>query len=173
MGSKSSAPRTINPNQAKSMDEASKKAESEAKKAEDDAKKFAEDIAKEKSEITIDRYAGYNSNLKQVEDAITANKTLQDSLTEGSLEYQQAQLKEIELLKQKQDAIKALNTEQKSERDEIKANLSQYSFQFDAQGKLINGQARLLEIQKTVNEMGGNTQADLDKKKEYVEWVKE
>ena len=97
------------------------------------------------------------------------NKTLKDSLKKGTPEYQQAQEKDIDLYKQKQVALANLNDEQKEEAKELKEKLSSMSFQFDANGKLVNSQERLLEMQKSINEMSGDSEED---KKNKEDWIK-
>jgi hypothetical protein len=146
-------------------------AEKEAEKAQKEAEKYAEQISNTKVDIKTDRYFSLNGVLEKINGQLTLNKTLQDATT--GEEHYKAIEQEIELYKQKQDALTKLNAEQEKEKNEIKDYLSQYSFYFDATtGEMLNSQTRLQELQDGVNAMGGNTKEELDKKKEAVEWVK-
>ena len=144
---------------------------SDAEKAQEEAEKWREKIAELNSEIDTDRYFDLNNALDDINNALTDNKTIQDQLYGSALI--DAQKQEIELYKQKQQAIENLNDEQRKEADELKNYLSQYGFYFDENNKLINSQQRLLEIQESVNAMVGNTEEEYNKKKEWVDWVKE
>lgn len=148
-----------------------KTGKSDAEKAQEEAEKYAEKIRELQSDISIDRYLDLNGVLESVTNELTALDTLQESLTGKA--YQDSLKREVELYKQKQDALANINDEQRREAEELKAYLKQYGFYFDATGNLINSQQRLLEIQEATNAMGGNTEAELKKKQEWVDWVKE
>lgn len=144
---------------------------SDAEKEAEKAAKLAEEIAKMTSDIKTDRYVDVNNAVTEINNSLTENKRLQDATT--GAEHYKALQQEIELYNQKKVALANLNVEQRKDAEEKRKDLEQYSFQFDAQGRLINSQQRLLEIQKTVNAMGGNTEAEKEKKKEYIDWVKD
>jgi len=146
---------------------------SDAEKEAEKAQKLAEEISKLKSEIEPDRYLDFNNAVKQADNELSLNKTLLDSLKEGSPEYQQAELKNIEIYKQKQTALKSLNDEQKKDAEEKKTKLANLGFEFDANGKLINSQQKLLSLQEQVNSMGGNTEADKQAKEDAIKNLKD
>lgn len=147
------------------------KGKSDAEKAQEEAEKYAEKIKELQSNIDIDRYFDLNQALESVNNEMTALKTEQSQLM--GMDYQSSLIKEIGLLESKKSALADINDEQKREAEELKNYLSQYGFYFDANGKLINSQQRLLEIQKATNAMGGNTEEELKKKQEWVDWVEE
>jgi hypothetical protein len=147
----------------------SKKAESEAKKAE----KFKEEIERLHSTIDIDPYYEENNALKDVENQLTANETAMELMEKNSPEYQQAQLKEIDLYNKKRDALLDLNTAQKGEADAIKQKLSQYSFYFDANGQLINSETRLKELEDSINAETGDDDKAKQKKQDDLNWLKD
>lgn len=144
---------------------------SDAQKAQEEAEKYAEKIKELQSNIDIDRYFDLNQALESINNEMTALKTEQAELM--GADYQNSLIREIGLLESKKSALADINDEQKREAEELKNYLSQYGFYFDANGKLINSQQRLLEIQKATNAMGGNTEEELNKKQEWVDWVKE
>ena len=144
---------------------------SEAEKAQEEAEKWRKKIAELNSEIDTDRYFDLNNALADINNALTNNKTIQEQLYGSALIN--AQKQEIELMKQKQEAINNINKEQIKEADELRNYLTQYGFYFDENNKLINSQQRLLEIQESVNAMAGETEEEYNKKKEWVDWVKE
>ena len=114
---------------------------SEEEKAQEEAEKWRKKIAELNSEIDTDRYFDLNNALDEINNALTDNKTIQDQLHGSALI--DAQKQEIELYKQKQQAIENLNDEQRKEAEELKNYLSQYGFYFDENNRLINSQQRL------------------------------
>lgn len=145
------------------------KADTEAEKAQ----KLREEIDALQSDIKPDRYLDLNNAIKSLDGELEVNKSLQDSLEKGSPEYRQAQQQEIDLDKQKQVALQNLNNEQKKEAQEMKDRLSSMSFQFDANGRLINSQQRLLEMQESINAESGDTEEAKKKKQDDIKWLKD
>lgn len=150
-------------------DSGKSKADSDANKAE----KLAEDIARLKSEIEPDRYLDFNNAVKQVDNELNLNKSIKDNLKKDSPEYQSALEKDIKLYKDKQIALNNLNKEQKKELEEKRIKLTNLGFEFEANGKLINSQKTLLEIQEKVNAMGGNTEEDKQAKEDAIKNLKQ
>lgn len=136
-------------------------------------KDYSEEIADLKSDLKIDKYLDFNNAIKQVDNELSLNKTLKDTLKKDSPEYQNALEKDIKSYQDKQKALESLNVEQKKESDQIKNKLASYDFVFDKNGKLIDSQKKLMELQTNINNMGGSTEADKEKKKEYIDWLKE
>jgi chromosome segregation ATPase len=93
--------------------------------------------------------------------------------TEDTIEYQMAQLKDIDLYEKKQQSVVALSMAQQDQSKTMQDDLSKYSFQFDAQGKLINGNQRLLELQNSINEMGGDTEEAKKSKQDAIKWLED
>lgn len=153
----------------KKAEQSSKKAEQAEKKAE----KIKAQIDDLQSDLDIDRFVTYNNAVTEADNALNSNKTLMESLDQGSTDYQKAQLQEIELYKQKRDALAQLSMQQELDADDRKNQLAQYSFYFDEQGRLINGNQRLLEIQESINAESGTTEEEKKQKQDDIKWLKE
>lgn len=138
-----------------------------------EVKDYTEDIADLKSELKIDELEHFNDAIKDLDNQLTSNKTLRGQLTEGSPEYQASQKAEIELLKQKQKATQDLIEAEKKQAETKKAELEQLGFSFDANGKLINQNEKLIELQNQVNSMGGSTEEDKKAKQKAIEQLKD
>lgn len=149
-----------------------KSGQSDAEKAQKELEKYQEQLANLNSEIETDRYFALNNALDEINNALTDNKTLQDGLYGSALNN--AKEKEIDLLNQKKTALSNINDEQRKEAQEIRNNLSQYSFTFDETGRMINAQTRLAEIQNDINNKSYEASEEgVKAKKEDIEWVKE
>jgi hypothetical protein len=146
---------------------------SDAEKEADKAQKLGDDIAKMQAKFDPDPYFELNNAIKGVDNELTINKTLLDSLTEGSPEYQQAQLKQIEIEKKKQIALQNLNDEQKKQSQTLKDYLTQYGFTFDQMGNMTNSQEQIKYWTDITNAMTGSTEEEKAKKQEWIDWIKE
>jgi TP901 family phage tail tape measure protein len=144
---------------------------SDAEKEAEKAEKLAEEINKLQADIKPDRYLELNGAIKDINNQLEANKTLQEATT--GEEHSRAIEQEIDLYNQKKVALANLNAEQQKEAQELKDKLSQYSFQFDANGKLINSEQRLLELQKSINAETGDTEEAKQKKEDDIKWLKD
>lgn len=156
----------------KSGGSGSKGGKSDAEKAQEEAEKFAKQIAETNSDLKFDRYFDLNNTIKEITNSLEDNKTVRESLTDTIL-IQDSISQEVDLYKKKKDAIVDLKNEYVAEKEELREYLSKYSFQFDDEGQIINSQQRLKELQDSINAMGGNTQEELDNKKEWIEWLKD
>ena len=156
----------------KSGGSGSKGGKSDAEKAQEEAEKFAKQIAETNSDLKFDRYFDLNNAIKEITNSLEDNKTVRESLTDTTL-IQDSISAEVDLYKKKKDAIVDLKNEYVAEKEELREYLSKYSFQFDDEGQIINSQQRLKELQDSINAMGGNTQEELDNKKEWIEWLKD
>jgi len=136
-----------------------------------EVKDYTDDIAKLKSTDDIDRYADVNSGLTLVNNSLKENKLLQDATT--GTEHQNALKQELVLYEQKRTAIMKIVDEQKKDMEERKTALQQSGFEFDANGKLLNGRQKLLELQQQANAMGGNTEAEKTAKEDAIKNVKD
>ncbi|OOM82119.1 phage-related minor tail protein [Clostridium puniceum] len=136
-------------------------------------KDYTQEINDLKSDITPNRYLDLENAIKGYDSELEVNKSLQESLEKGSKEYRDSQLEQIELEKQKQIAVGKLNDEQKKESEEMKTRLASMSFQFDANGKLINSQQRLLEMQESINAESGDSEEAKKKKESDIKWLKD
>jgi hypothetical protein len=148
---------------------AEKKAESEAKKS----AKLESQIDDLNANIDIDELREYKNAISDIDNELTLNKTIIDGLKEDTIEYQMAQLKDIDLYEKKQQSVVALSMAQQDQSKTMQDDLSKYSFQFDAQGKLINGNQRLLELQNSINEMGGDTEEAKKSKQDAIKWLED
>jgi TP901 family phage tail tape measure protein len=144
-----------------------------AKEAEDKAKKLAEEIDKMEAKFTVDPYFELNNAIKGVDNELTVNKTLIDSLTEGSPEYEKAQLAQIELDKKKQQSLIDLNDEQKKQANILKDYLTQYGFTTDEMGNLTNSQKQIEYWKNITDAMTGSTEEEKAKKQEWIDWISE
>ena len=133
-------------------------------------KDYTEEISKLKSTDDIDRYADVNSGLTLINNSLKENKLLQDATT--GTEHQNALKQELALYEQKRTAIMAIIDEQKKDMEERKTALQQSGFEFDANGKLLNGRQKLLELQQQANALGGNTEAEKTAKEDAIKNVK-
>ncbi len=147
-------------------------AKSEAEKEAEKAEKLKDEIAKMTSKVDADPYFELNNAIKGVDNELTVNKTLLDSLKEGSPEYEKAQLDQIELDKKKQVALVNLNDEQKKQSNVLKDYLAQYGFTTDEMGNLNNSQSQIQYWQGVTNALAGSTEAEKTKKQEWIDWVK-
>jgi len=148
------------------------KAESDAEKAQKEAEKYTEEIAKMTSKVDADPYFELNNAIKGVDNELTVNKTLLDSLTQGSPEYNNAMQQQIELDKKKQVALQNLNDEQKKQAQTLKDYLAQYGFTVDEFGNLNNSQSQIQYWQGVTNALAGSTEAEKAKKQEWIDWIK-
>lgn len=138
-----------------------------------EAKDYTDEIAKMQAKFDPDPYFELNNAIKGVDNELTVNKTLLDSLTEGSPEYQQAQLKQIEIEKKKQIALQNLNDEQKKQSNILKDYLTQYGFTFDEIGNITNSQDQIKYWADITDAMAGSSEEDKAKKQEWIDWIKE
>lgn len=170
MGGGTSAPRTVSSGGGGKSGGSGK---SDADKTAEKAEKLAEDIAKMQAIFDPDPYFELNNAIKEYDNELEINKTLLDSLTEGSAEYQKTQLAQIEIDKKKQVGLQNLNDEQKKQAQALKDYLAQYGFTTDAIGNLNNSQSQIEYWEGITNSLGGNTEEEKAKKQEWIDWISE
>lgn len=151
----------------------SKGGKSDEEKAAEKAAKLAEEIAEMSSDVDLDRYFNLNNIIQNIDNELDENSTIMDSVIENSKEYQDCQIKEIEINKRKQTALQNLNEEQIKESKELREYLEQYQFTFDEMGNLTNSQEMIKYWQDVTNAMGGNTEEAKEEKQEWIDWIKE
>lgn len=144
-----------------------------ADKSAEQAEKLGDEISKLKSNLDVDKFAEYNDAVKEVDNALTDNKTLREQYTENSPEYIKSEQQEIDLYKQKQQAVVALSMAQQQDASARKQKLADLGFEFDANGKLIDSDKKLLEMQDSVNAMGGDTEEAKQAKQDAINQLKD
>lgn len=119
-------------------------------------------------ELKIDRYQLLNDRLDDVNDALELNRVLQQSANGD--DYNNLLKEEIALLEKKKQAIANIIAEKQKEAGELKNQLSNNGFKFDADGNVANSVARLNELQNWANSQTG---AEKEKAIKQVNKLKE
>ena len=148
-------------------------AQKEAEKAEEERIKNMEKLLElnEKLNEEYDRYFDYNNNLDLVNNELEKQEALVESLT--GKDKIEAENKLVELQKQKIEAIKQVNEERKREANEIGVLLQEQGFEIDSNGKLINSQKRLAELQEDLkHKTYAQSEAGVEAKEKDIEALK-
>lgn len=119
-------------------------------------------------DLQIDRYFRLNDAIEDYDNLLSYNAELQKSVAAGSSDYYRLQREELYLYQKKIEALKALQSEQVKEKDEIAALLKQNGFVIDGYGNLLNSQELLANEMAKINRLSDN-----DPNKEfYIENIK-
>lgn len=121
---------------------------SDAEKAEEERIKNMEKLLElnEKLNNSYDRYFDLNNDYDEINNKIKEQETLIEGLT-GSDKIN-AQNKLNELQNEQLNSLQALNDERKREANEMAVNLQSKGFEIDANGRLINSQQKLAQLQE-------------------------
>lgn len=124
------------------------KGKSDAEKAEEERIKNMEKLLElnDKLNNEYDRYFDLNNAYDEVNNQLSYQEQLVEGLT-GSDKIS-AEQKVLELKQKQAEALKALNDEREREANEIGVLLQEQGFEIDSNGKLINSQKRLAELQE-------------------------
>lgn len=105
-------------------------------------------------DLVIDRYYELNDALDDVNNALEMNRQLQESATDmGTIK--KLHKEEIALLKEKLEATKKLQQEQRNEMLDQKNLVASAGFKFDKEGNITNYSSRLQAMQKYANSLTG------------------
>ena len=115
-------------------------------------------------DLQIDRYYDLEDAIKDVNNALDKNQTLQERAT--GVEKAKLMKEEIQLYKDLQKATQDLVKEQQKERDELKKTISSYGGTFDSNGDLKDRKKWLEGLQAQVNKLSGEAK---EAKKEEIE----
>ena len=105
-------------------------------------------------ELVIDRYYELNDALDDVNNALEMNRQLQSSVSDRKTAIKLME-EEISLLKEKEQATKNLQAEQRKEMNELKSTLSSAGFNFNKDGDITNYSSRLKAMQDYANSLSG------------------
>lgn len=107
-------------------------------------------------DLQIDRYFRLNDAIEDYDNLLKYNAELQKSVAAGSSDYYRLQREELYLYQKKIEALKALQSEQVKEKDEIAAILKQNGFVIDSYGNLLNSQELLANEMAKINGLSDN-----------------